>query len=298
MLAFAVKRVGLARADSSQRDVMEKNSRSIDETRRSWRGEVRAYILDHPELFPGAVSASRRSLTDAIEDNEGKLQRVAESLKATYGSPRLGNQKEPVDELIYIILSRKTREDAYSDAFSRLKRAFKSWDDLLGSPPERVNELIFSSGLSGKKTLGILRALEILTETFGSCTMEPAKAWPPERLFEFLCSLPEVGPKSAYCIMLFAFDLAEFPVDTHVGRCLSRISPFSGLGLDIRGFGHKKLQRILPPLVPPHLRYGLHVDLVAHGRSICLFRQPVCEECPIRSFCAYGNRTAPWDSSR
>lgn len=279
------------------RTTVEVDSRFSTESIDSWREEVKAYILAHTELFPGAVSAPRRSLTASINKNHRKLQEIADALRAVYGSPLLGNQEKPVDELVYIILSRKTREDAYQRVFWRLRNAFDTWDDLLASPPEKVNELIFSSGLAGKKTLSIINALQVLRETFSSCTMEPAEDWSNDRLFDFLCSLPEVGPKSAYCIMLYSFDRAVFPVDTHVGRCLSRISPFADLGLDLRGLGHKKLQLILPPLIPPHLRYGLHVDLVAHGRSICHFRQPVCGECQVRRYCAYGMRTSPWDSS-
>ncbi len=44
-----------------------------------------------------------------------------------------------------------------------------------------------------------------------------------EQLKTFLCSLPEIQRKSAYCIMMYSFGRLVFPADTHVGRVLSRI---------------------------------------------------------------------------
>jgi len=47
-----------------------------------------------------------------------------------------------------------------------------------------------------KKTLSLFGALSKLKETFGSCTLEPARTWPDEKQ-AFLCSLPEISRKSA-----------------------------------------------------------------------------------------------------
>jgi len=50
---------------------------------------------------------------------------------------------------------------------------------------------------------------------------------------------------------------------------LSRLGPYRDLGLSPQGRDHKKLQGDLADLIPPNLRYGLHVNLVQHGRTIC-----------------------------
>src|SRR5262249_31821950 len=54
----------------------------------------------------------------------------------------------------------------------------------------------------------------------------------------------------------------------------------------LTGLDHKKLQAELADLVPPNLRYGLHVNLVAHGRTVCRSVRPLCDECEIRNMCA------------
>jgi DNA (cytosine-5)-methyltransferase 1 len=221
------------------------------------------------------------------------LREVARILAAVHGSPRLGNKENPVDELVYIILARKTREGAYQATFAALKAEFARWDDLLDAPREVVSHLVHSGGLSGKKTMSLYGALGKLQDTFGSCTLEAAREWPDDQLERFLCSLPEISRKSAYCIMMYALGRHVFPVDTHVGRVLSRIGPYRELGLTLVGLDHKKLQARLADLVPPNLRYALHVNLVAHGRAICRAVRPLCGQCEIRNLCAtYRRREA------
>jgi DNA (cytosine-5)-methyltransferase 1 len=75
------------------------------------------------------------------------------------------------------------------------------------------------------------------------CTLQPARAWTDRELEDFLCSLPEIPRKSAYCIMMYSFGRQVFPADTHVGRVLSRLGPCRELGLALEGQDDKQRQR-------------------------------------------------------
>ena len=97
----------------------------------------------------------------------------------------------------------------------------------------------------------------------------------------------QIQTKSAYCIMLYAFGRTVFPADTHVGRILARLGPYRELGLELDGLDHKQLQKNLADLIPPNLRYSLHVNLVAHGREVCHAIKPDCASCELRLFCRY-----------
>jgi DNA (cytosine-5)-methyltransferase 1 len=252
----------------------------------AWRRELLRHVEEHPERFPHAVR-DREQLTAQVDEGISYLREVARILAAMYGSPNLGNKADPTDELVYILLARHTREGAYQEAFEALKRRFPTWDELPDAPPAEVERLVYSGGLSGKKTVALYAALGKLRETFGRCSLDPARDWTDERLEQFLCELPEVQKKSAYCIMMYSFGRAVFPADTHVGRVLSRLGPYRELGLDLQGLDHKKLQRILTGLIPPPLRYSLHVNLVEHGRAVCRAPKPLCESCELRPFCRY-----------
>jgi DNA (cytosine-5)-methyltransferase 1 len=252
----------------------------------AWRKKLVQQVADDSKSFPavprGATPDEIRSLVDA---GISYLRDVARILSILHRSPDLGNKADGVDELVYIILARKTREGAYQDSFERLKKAFRTWDDLLAARRSAVEKIVWSGGLSGKKTDSLFGALEALKKKFGRCTLEPARTWTDAELETFLCSLPEISLKSAYCIMMYAFKRQVLPVDTHVGRVLSRLGIYAELGLDLGGLDHKQLQRVLADLVPPNLRYSLHVNLIVHGREVCFAQKPACSRCELRNLC-------------
>jgi endonuclease III len=51
-------------------------------------------------------------------------------------------------------------------------------------------------------------------------------------------------------------------------------------------------QDLLQQIVPPEIRYSLHVNAVAHGRQTCTSRSPRCRACPIGGLCR-NRRTRP-----
>jgi DNA (cytosine-5)-methyltransferase 1 len=252
-----------------------------------WRRRLLKKLTASPARFTLASGLTMEQLQERLDSGIGHLREVARILAVLYGSRDLGNKPDPTDELVYIILARKTREGAYQQGYRTLKERFRTWDELLDAPRAEVERLVFSGGLSEKKVTSLYCALGKLRETFGSCTLEPARSWSDEKLERFLCELPELQRKSAYCVMMYSFGRQVFPADTHVGRVLSRIGPYRELGLSLDGLDHKKLQGELAELMPPNLRYSLHVNLVEHGRAVCRGQRPLCVQCELRGLCRY-----------
>lgn len=252
-----------------------------------WRKRLLKVLAEEPAHFTLTSGLAPERLQERLDSGISHLREVARILAVLYGSPDLGNKADPTDELVYILLARHTREGAYQQAYETLKRRFPTWDEMLEAPRGEVERLVYSGGLSSKKTVALYAALGKLRETFGSCTLEPARQWSDEKLEAFLCALPEIQRKSAYCVMMYSFGRNVFPADTHVGRVLTRIGPYRELGLSLEGLDHKKLQRELAELMPPNLRYSLHVNLVEHGRSVCRSPKPLCGQCELRNLCGY-----------
>ena len=251
-----------------------------------WRKRLIKELAESPGRFRLATGLAPGQLQERLDAGISHLREVARILAVLYGTPDLGNKPDPTDELVYIILARKTREGAYQQGSIR-SRSGSDVGRTAGRPAFEVEKLVFSGGLSGKKITSLYAALGKLRDTFGSCTLEPARDWPDEKLKAFLCELPEIQRKSAYCVMMYSFGRKVFPADTHVGRVLSRIGPYRELGLSLEGLDHKKLQRELAELMPPNLRYSLHVNLVEHGRAVCRSPKPLCEKCELRNLCRY-----------
>jgi len=252
----------------------------------AWRNRVLAKIRDES---PAALESNlvRRVRTVAKD-----LHAITLELGSVYGTPDLGNKSDPVDELVYIILSRRTREGAYQAAYAALKQRYGSWEDLASAPAEEIIATIRFCGLGHRKAQSLKLALGALIERFGRCTLDPTSTWGDEETKDFLCSLPEVGPKSAACVMVCSLDRPAFPVDAHVGRVLDRLGTFESLGINLTGTDHKAKQRLLWDAVPPALRYSLHVNALEHGRAACLPGRPRCSTCVISHHCTYGRETA------
>lgn len=231
---------------------------------------------------PHATRAEQKCALNALS---AQLLAIARAVGDAYGTPDLGNKPDPVDELVYIILSRRTREGAYQAAYDALKTHYPSWEHLADAPTDEIERTIGFSGLGRTKARSLKHALGALIAYFGCCTLEPTRAWNDHETFEFLCALPEIGPKSAACVMMCSLDRPAFPVDAHVGRVLERLGLFRVLGIELADADHKLKQRLLWDVIPPALRYSLHVNLLVHGRSTCIPRKPRCDSCVIEGAC-------------
>jgi endonuclease-3 len=90
-----------------------------------------------------------------------------------------------------------------------------------------------------------------------------------------------VGPKTAAIVLLFAYGRPAFPVDTHVHRITGR------LGLIGPKVTADKAHEILENIGDPETFYAMHLNLIRHGREICLARNPKCQKCPLKDCCKY-----------
>ncbi|MDQ1747830.1 MAG: (cytosine-5)-methyltransferase 1 [Frankiaceae bacterium] len=234
-------------------------------------------MLTLPPLADRPLTADER---DAV------LERVDEILELTYRSASLGNFDDPLEEAVYIILSKQTREVGYQRAHRELRARWRTWRDLMQAPLEDVIEVIKPAGF-GRQRSTQLQAL--LRKVAADCqergltriTLDWLRALPDAEVERYLTSLPGIGHKSARCIMHYSLDREAFAVDTHVRRVLDRLRI-------VRDRGEKVKHGEYEAVVPPRLRQRLHVNLIHHGRAFCRSEQPKCGECPLISFCSTG----------
>ncbi len=76
-----------------------------------------------------------------------------------------------------------------------------------------------------------------------------------------------------------------FPVDTHIFRVTKR------LGWVPEKPTYEKAHQVLGELIPPDHYYPLHINLIRHGREICVAGVPRCEVCPLTDVCEYYRKT-------
>lgn len=193
------------------------------------------------------------------------------------------NKKNPLDELVFILCSVKRSEKVYLNAFRTLKRAFPKYERLADTPVRKLSKVIAWGGLQNQKASAVKTIIKTLIKEFGKPTLAPLKRMSDEECERFLSSLPGVGKKVARCVMLYSLERRVFPVDSHCWRIANR------LGWNKKTCSSKKYSvkdmDFLQELIPPPIRFSLHVNMVSHGRKICTARYPKCNHCTINRYC-------------
>lgn len=208
------------------------------------------------------------------------VRRVCEILKRNYGEPRFGNPEDPLDDLVYIIVSNKTSPEMARRIYAHLKRNFHTWGDVLGSRPTVLQSILKPAGLSTVRARQVRAALKKIKKDFGSCDLNQLKGRPQSEVHDYLVSLPGVSDKVAKCIMMYTLAAKVLPVDVHVHRIAKRLGWTARKRAD-------QCHEELEALVPPARRYAYHVDCIAHGRAVCRPRRPLCEQCCVSRYCEY-----------
>ena len=206
--------------------------------------------------------------------------RVCQRLESIYGKQRLGNPKESVDDLIYVILSNKTSPSMAERTFARLKERYRTWDQVILSGMERLRSILKPAGLSKVKSRQLWSALRKIKGDFGACDLRGLKGRTEVVAQEYLTSLPGVSEKVAKCVMMYTMGAPVLPVDSHVHRIATRLGWTARKRAD-------QCHRELESLVPPRWRYSFHVGCVLHGRGICRPHEPLCQSCCINQSCEY-----------
>ena len=210
-----------------------------------------------------------------------RSHQVARRLHGVYGSPRHDNKDDPLDELIFIILSQMTTHKALVRVFDSIKERYKTWEPLADMSLTKLKALIFNAGLSQNKAPRIKNILRKIRKDFVEVSLERLHEMPDAVAERYLLSLPGVGTKTAKCVMLFALDRKVLPVDTHVLRVSRRLEL---LGERV---SEQHIHPALEQVVRPKDRYSFHVNMIAHGRTVCLAVRPRCEDCILNTICPY-----------
>jgi len=213
---------------------------------------------------------------------EDKYIQILNILEKEHAIPPQKRGRNPLDELIAVILSQNTSDNNSSLAYEDLFKRFSSYEEIAGSAEDEIARAIRRGGLANQKAKWIKRALLSVYEREGSYSLDFLRGLDDESAIEYLTSLDGVGFKSSRCVLLFSLGRDVFPVDTHVFRVSRRIGL---VGAEIKS--RERACEVLEAKVRPGHRYKLHMLLIYHGRAICKARKPGCEACSISHLCDY-----------
>lgn len=206
---------------------------------------------------------------------------VHAKLQKEYGDPQWRPHLDPISELVSTILSQNTNDVNRDRAFKRLCERFPTWEAVRDAGEDEVKEAIRVAGLANQKGAAIQRALRYISEQRGDLSLEFLKELSIEEAKDWLVEIKGVGPKTAAIVLLFGLGIHAFPVDTHVHRVTGR------LGLIGPKVSREKAHEVLEELLPADVYYAFHLNVIRHGRQVCVARSPKCDECVLTELCDY-----------
>ena len=210
-----------------------------------------------------------------------KALNVHERLLGYYGEPQRKEKLDPLSELIQTVLSQNTADVNTERAYASLRQRFPTWQDVLDAPTAEVADAIRLGGLARIKAPRIQSILRRLQQERGALSLDMLEAMPVDQARAYLLSFDGVGPKTAACVLLFSLDKPALPVDTHVHRVSRRV------GLVPAKATAEQANALLEGLLPPDLYYPFHLNVIRHGRTLCVAGKPRCHLCPLTSVCDY-----------
>lgn len=233
-----------------------------------------------------------KSGTD-IEDIEGNakmarkvLYRINEIIEKKYKTPDLGNKVDPLEELLYLVITQRTRIELARRVFEEFRKKFYPWEKVLvPSSQDNLKQVLARGGRGNLRYRAVTEIITEINKRVGKTSLEFLREYSLEEAKEFILSLPWIGEKTAYCILMYSLGHPVFPVDSNIMRIFKRTNVLGSVGVSLEGVDHRTAQKRIAPFIPRDITYPLHVNLVMHGRTLCLERNPRCHTCPIQMFC-------------
>jgi endonuclease-3 len=215
------------------------------------------------------------------------LQRAAEvhrRLLDFYGPTEWRSPLPALDELVSTILSQNTNDRNRDLAYTSLRAALPTWEQVRDAEPRQVVDAIRIAGLANQKGPRIQAVLRQITQERGALDLSFLADLPTGEALAWLTRFNGVGPKTASIVLVFSLGKPAFPVDTHIYRVSGRI------GLRPEKMSVEDAHGYLAAQFPP-AEYGpAHLNLIRLGREICHARKPNCPACPLRDVCDYYER--------
>lgn len=222
-------------------------------------------------------------MPDPVVSREARVlaAEIHQRLLAAYGAPTWRAHYQPMDELVLTFLSQNTSDINSGRAFAALKARYPVWQAVMAAPVAELAETIRSGGLAQQKAPRIQATLRRILAERGEFAIDFLADLPVDEATRWLTSFEGIGHKTASIVLLFCFNKAAFPVDTHVGRVTRR------LGIAGPKDSEEKIKGIWEALAPAEWFYPLHLNLIRHGREVCHAPRPECALCVLKDICRF-----------
>jgi endonuclease-3 len=186
------------------------------------------------------------------------------------------SHEDPYTLLIAVLLSAQCTDVRVNQVTPKLFARASTPSEMLKLSVDEIREIIRPCGLSPSKAKAIAELSRVLVDDYDGQV---------PKTFEDLEALRGVGHKTASVVMVQAFGIPAFPVDTHIHRLAARWGLSQGKNVE-------QTERDLKKLFARETWGRVHLQFIYFGREYCPARGHDLNACPICSWAASKARIA------
>lgn len=219
--------------------------------------------------------------------NRQRLQQLFDTLFDSHGPQGWWPADSDIEMSFGAILVQNTNWTNARLAIGQLrKESLLNQLALLECPQDRLETHIRSSGYFRQKAARLRMFCRWLVDHGG---FDSLRCRSTSDLRESLLGLSGIGPETADCILLYAFERPVFVADGYARRIFNRL----GLIDDSRAVAYEKIRRSVEKEIcmDASAFNEFHALLVAHGKKVCSTR-PECHVCGLSDVCRFYNDKA------
>jgi endonuclease-3 len=244
-----------------------------------------------PELFndPADLEATRRPLTPEQADKLPHLHRL---LLGRYGQPAPRDLWDPLTQLIYSLLSARTKTPVSHQVMRDLERTFHAgpgnWEPVRDASVADIERAIAIVTFPETKAPQLKTTLEGITARYGSLTLDFLAKYRTEKIRAWLEQFPGVGPKTSGAVVNFStLRRRALCIDSHHLRVAQRLCLVPRADAATT---EERLMRLVPETWDAAMLDDHHSLVKLHAQTLCTFANPKCGQCPLLNICPTGQR--------
>lgn len=200
-----------------------------------------------------------------------RVRKICDILNETYTTEYKCylNHENAWQLLIATMLSAQCTDARVNIVTEKLFKKYTSLDAFAKADLKELERDIYSTGFYKNKAKNIIGAASQILERHGGEV--------PESIEE-LIALDGVGRKTANVIRGNIFHEPSIVVDTHVKRISKKLCL-------TKNDDPVKIEHDLMKVLPKEQWILYNIQIITHGRNVCIARRPKCGECTLQSVC-------------
>ena len=216
--------------------------------------------------------------------NTDRLQLIFNSLQRCFGPRHWWPADSGFEVAVGAILTQNTAWTNVEQAIDNLRSAAAlSPAALCQLTPAELEALIRPAGFFRQKTRSLHEFTACLLNHYDG-NMSTLCSGPLDAARRRLLAIRGIGPETADSILLYAANRPTFVVDAYTRRIFARLGLLQGR--ESYAAIRSMFMEALPAEASLYNEY--HALIVAHAKTYCRKRQPLCKDCPLLRHCPYG----------